>query len=83
MKQGLKFGTAVDAIKMGYKVARAGWNGTGMWIGLHKESGEFVREECGTKLQYRDYIVMKTANDELVPWVASQTDILAYDWLVV
>lgn len=79
---GMTFGEAVEALKAGQKVARTGWNGKGMWIGLHKEAGEFVREECGTTLTYRDYIVMKTADDQLVPWTASQTDVLAEDWEV-
>lgn len=80
---GMTFGLAVEAMKRGAKVARAGWNGKGMWIGMHKESGTFTRQECGTDLTYRDYIVMKTVDDQLVPWTASQTDVLASDWTVV
>lgn len=80
---GMTFGLAIEALKAGKKVSRVGWNGKGMWIGLHKEGGDFVREECGTTLTYRDYIVMKTADDQLVPWVASQTDMLAEDWQIV
>ena len=80
---GMSFGLAIEALKKGKCVARAGWNGKGMWIGLHKEGGEFVREECGTLLQYLDYIVMKTADNKLVPWLASQTDMLADDWAIV
>lgn len=80
---GLTFGLAIEAIKQGQRLARNGWNGKGMWIGLHTEDGEFVREACGTTLKYRDYIVMKTVDDQLVPWVASQTDILAEDWEVL
>jgi hypothetical protein len=32
---------------------------------------------------YRDYIAMKTVDENVVPWVASQTDILAEDWQIV
>lgn len=80
---GMTFGLATEAMKAGLRVARTGWNGKGMWLGLHQEGGEFVREECGTTLTYRDYIVMKTVDDQLVPWTASQSDVLADDWLVV
>jgi hypothetical protein len=80
---GMTFGLAVEAMKRGAKVARAGWNGKGMWIGMHKESGTFTRQECGTDLTYRDYLVMKTVDNQLVPWTASQTDVLASDWTVV
>jgi hypothetical protein len=79
----MNFGLALEALKYGHKVARQGWNGKGMWIGIHKEPGEFVREECGTTLSYADYIVMKTADNKLVPWLASQTDVLAEDWELV
>ena len=80
---GMTFGLAVEAIKKGQKVARSGWNGKGMWIGIHKEGGTFTRQECGTDLTYRDYIVMKTVDNQLVPWTASQTDVLAEDWKIV
>lgn len=80
---GLTFGMAIEALKMGLKVSRAGWNGKGMWLGLHREGGVFTREECGTELTYRDYIAMKTVDDQLVPWTASQTDVLCEDWMVV
>lgn len=83
LTQGMTFGEAVEAMKAGQKVARTGWNGKGMWIGLHSEGGEFTREACGTTLTYRDYIVMKTVDDQLVPWTASQTDVLAEDWEIV
>ena len=83
LTQGMTFGAAVEALKAGQKVARTGWNGKGMWIGLPSEGGEFIREACGTTMTYRDYIVMKTVDDQLVPWTASQTDVLAEDWEIV
>ena len=79
----MDFGDALAALKAGSRVAREGWNGKGMWIGLHTEIGMFVREACGTELTYRDYITMKTVDNHLVPWVASQTDLLAEDWVLV
>jgi len=77
------FGRALNAAKLGSRIFREGWNGKGMWVGLHKETGTYIREECGTELEYRDYLVMKTADDKLIPWVASQTDLLAEDWLIL
>ena len=79
----MNFGQALNALEDGQKVAREGWNGKGMWVGLHKEGGTFVREECKTELTYSDYLVLKTADNKLVPWVASHSDILAKDWMVV
>lgn len=79
----MNFSEALQALKTGHRVARSGWNGKGMWLGLHKETGSFVREDCGTTITYADYITMKTVDDKLVPWVASQTDMLAEDWEIV
>lgn len=80
---GMTFGLAIEALKQGKKVARAGWNGKGMWLALHREGGTFTHEETGIELQYLDYISMKTADNKLVPWLASQTDVLAEDWTIV
>ena len=79
----MDFGDAIKALKAGKRIAREGWNGKGMWVGLHSEAGEFVREKCGTAIRYLDYIVIKTADDCLVPWNASQVDVLAEDWTVL
>jgi hypothetical protein len=81
--QALTFGDALHFLKQGKRVARAGWNGKGMWLGLHKESGTYYREACGTALEYADYITMKTADNKLVPRLCSQTDALAEDWMVL
>lgn len=78
----MNFGEALALIKANKKLARAGWNGKGMWIGLHREHGDF-KMDCGTIVAYADYIVMKTADNKLVPWLASQTDVLAEDWVEV
>ena len=79
----MSFGLAIEAMKQGYRVSRTGWNGKGLWLGLHKEGGSFIREECSTEITYADYITMKTADNKLVPWLASQTDMLADDWTFV
>lgn len=69
------FETAIAALKDGFRVYRHGWNGKRMWIKLQRPTEK--------SMMTRPYIFMKTVNDELVPWVASQTDILADDWDIV
>lgn len=69
------FGEALRRLKAGKRVARAGWNGKGMWLALQ-------RPDAGGKMTL-PYIYMKTADDQLVPWLASQTDMLGEDWLEV
>ena len=84
---GMSFGHAVELLKGGHRVERAGWNGKGMWLGLvrgykfHPTEGRAITFALGcTKLPW---IGMKTADNCLVPWLASQTDMLAEDWVVV
>lgn len=83
----LSFGHAVEALKAGGKVARAGWNGKGMWLSLvsDMEWSTVSRHLGGTAVgaEYLPWIGMKTADNHFVPWLASQTDVLANDWQVV
>lgn len=77
---GMTFGMAIEALKQGDIAARAGWNGKGMYIALvNKAEWEIMN----ATLPLRDFIVMKTADGDLVPWLASQTDILAEDWTLL
>ena len=86
----MNFGDALQALKHGQKVAREGWNGRGMFLFLVPGSVFKVNRAPllgiypeGTEINYRPHIDMKTVDGEIVPWVASQTDVLAEDWCVV
>lgn len=68
----MNFGQALDVLRQGGRVARTGWNGKDMWLALQ------VPDEH-SKMR-RPYIYMKPVDGDLVPWVASQTDLLADDW---
>ncbi|AEA14326.1 MULTISPECIES: DUF2829 domain-containing protein [Bacillus] len=82
----MTFGQALEALKQGKTVARKGWNDVGMWVRLVKQ-GEFdISFEVvgGNKCKgLLPWIGMKTVDDTFVPWLASQTDMLAEDWEVV
>jgi hypothetical protein len=73
----MNFGEAIEALKNGKRVARQGWNGKGMYLGLCVGGG--FRDGFRTV----DFIYMKTADDKIVPWLASQTDVLAGDWTII
>ena len=82
----MNFGQALEAVKSGAKIYREGWNGKGMYLALI--AGNTVRQaiaehygHAGETFPVLDAIYMKTADNKLVPWLASQTDILAEDWL--
>ena len=79
---GLTFGLAIEALKSGERVARAGWNGKGMWLHMIPKS----HWETTRGLELLDglpWIGMKTVDDKFVPWLASQTDMLSSDWVVI
>ena len=71
----MNFGEAIKAMKEGEKVQRSGWNGKGMFLELQAPD-----EHSKMSLPY---IFMKTACNNNVPWLASQTDILSEDWQLV
>ncbi|MDQ8953491.1 DUF2829 domain-containing protein [Acinetobacter rudis] len=90
----LTFGDAVVALKQGQKVARSGWNGKGMFLALVKGSdadyhvnsrvfGTGMDGNSEKQMPILDAIYMKTADNKLVPWLASQTDVLAEDWVIL
>lgn len=84
----LSFGAALVALKAGMRVTRAGWNGKGMWLyyvpaASYPAQTEAARAAFGDMVPYRAYIAMKTAQGDVVPWLASQSDVLEDDWMVV
>lgn len=84
----MNFGQALEHLKCGQRVARAGWNGKGMWLlmvsyyGVNGGPiGPLPSDIFSVTLQ--PWIGMKTADNGFVPWLASQTDILANDWTIL
>lgn len=69
----MDFGAALEALRNGENVSRKGWNGKGMWVELMVPDDD----------RYRQYLLMYTVDGSYVPWVASQTDLLANDWAIV
>lgn len=72
MKERFSFSKALEYIKAERRLQRSGWNGPGLYVELQ------VPDKM-SKMTL-PYIFMKTIDDKLVPWLASQTDILADDW---
>lgn len=81
----MNFGEALALLKANYKVARNGWNGKNMWLEYVPAEAWFMgANEMRRQLCDRlPWIGMKTADDKFVPWLASQTDLLAEDWVLV
>lgn len=86
----LTFGGALAALKAGAKAARHGWDSKDMFVFLVPGSAFKVSRPPllgiyaeGTEISYHAHIDMKTADGKIVPWLASQTDVLAEDWYLL
>lgn len=86
----MDFADALKQIKAGHRVRRSGWNGKGMFIFLVPGSVFKVNREPllsilgeGTTVTYHGHIDMMTAQGYVVPWLASQADLLDEDWEVI
>ena len=66
------FGWALAKLRDGKRVTRKGWNGKEQWL-------ELQRPDEHSKMSL-PYIYIRTVQGDLVPWLASQTDMLAEDW---
>ena len=86
------FGFALKHLRAGKKLQRAGWNGKGMFVVLqkgypdgipiNKNTAEATGIPEGTTCQFHPYLMLKTVDNSFVPWLPSQTDILASDWSI-
>lgn len=83
------FGIAIRKLKEGKRVARKGWNGSGMFVYIvpaasypaqRNAKGVLVGDYPNDMVPYSAYIALKTASGEVVPWTISQSDALATDW---
>ena len=68
----MDIGQAVNRLRSGDKIARAGWNGKGQYVEL-----QVPDEDSKMTLPY---VFIHTVQGDLVPWLCSQTDLLANDW---
>lgn len=87
--EGLPFGAAVEAIKLGKSVARAGWNGKGQFVLLIQGSNKlagihgFGFGECMGEPTFGDTMFLRTVDNRLIAWAPSQSDALADDWMII
>ena len=73
-------GWAVEQLRRGNRIARSGWNE--MWLFLVPGGFKYPAHN-GEEKEMMPYVLMKTADDKIVPWLCSQSDLLANDWVKV
>lgn len=86
----MDFSMAMAALKLGMKVARAGWNGNGMFVYLvpaasYPAQTGIAKAYFGADamVPYRAYLALKTAQGDVATWAPSCSDALAEDWQIV
>jgi hypothetical protein len=89
----MDFSEALRHVKAGKKIARSGWNGKAMYvvyqkaypqgIPINKNTADATGLPEGSVQKFLPYLMMRTADGSFVPWLISQTDALAEDWMVL
>ena len=83
----MTFGEAIEAMKQGKKVQRQGWNGKGQYIELATNVsyvntvGEVVNvnhDQMGNKA-----VAFVGTSGVQLGWLASQSDMLSSDWVML
>jgi hypothetical protein len=87
----LDFSQALVEVRLGKKIWRRGWHGQGQFvvyqkgypdgIAINANTAQATGIPEGTVMRFRPYLMFKTQEGDFVPWVASQTDLLAMDWV--
>jgi hypothetical protein len=86
---GVPFGLALEALKLGRAIARAGWNGKGMFAYLvaanaYPATSRIAKAHFGDKLvPYNAYMALKGADGRVSTWAPSGSDALADDWIIL
>ena len=88
----MDFSEALVAVKNGSKIARTGWNGNNMFvvyqkgypdgIAINANTAKATGMDEGIVCKFLPYLMMRTVDGSFVPWCASQSDVLAEDWLL-
>ena len=90
LSSGLTFGDALQALKAGKRVARAGWNGKGMFVYYVRAAAYLAQSEAAKTyfgenayVPYAAYLALKGVDERVSTWVPSINDVLAEDWVVL
>jgi len=88
--KGMSFGVAVDAMKLGERVTREGWNGKDMFV-YYVPAASYPSQRGAaeaiwgkdTLVPYQAYLALKTSDGTVSTWVPSISDVLADDWEIL
>lgn len=90
LSSGLTFGDALQALKAGKRMARAGWNGNGMFVYYVRAAAYLAQSDVAKAyfgedayVPYAPYLALKGVDEKVSTWVPSINDALAEDWVVL
>lgn len=83
----MDFSAALLHLKSNKALRRTGWNASNQYVYLvpaadYPAQTDIAKAEFGESVPYGTYLAIKTVQGNVVPWLASQTDLLASDWEV-
>lgn len=89
-RTGHNFGYAIAALKNGHRVARAGWNGKGMFV-YYVPASAYPAQTGVAKsyfgedalVPYNAYLAIKNVGETVSTWVPSVNDVLSEDWEIL
>ena len=84
----MTFGVALEAARKGAKISRKGWNGKGQYVflvdGIELHTEADLSDLAGQDVTVHEALAIKTTAGVIqVGWLASQSDMLADDWMIV
>lgn len=77
----VNFGKALEEVKAGKKISRAGWNGANQFV-CRIENIANTAPELVNGFKNAPYLVIKNAQNLVFPWTPSQGDLFAEDWVI-
>lgn len=87
----MDFSAALKLAKAGRKISRMGWNGAGQYVVAQRgypdgvpanaNTSEALGVPLGTQLVFNPYLMIRTVDGSFAPWLASQGDLFAADWV--
>lgn len=89
----MDFSAALHLVKAGRLIHRQGWNGIGMYVAhqagypdgipINANTAQATGVPEGTVCRFDPYLMMRNAQGNFIPWLASQGDLLADDWTTI
>ena len=76
----MNFEQALDSVKNGFRIKRKGWNASDQWVFLCENAQSKDEGDSFFDIDFEPFLVLRNVQGNFIPWLASQSDLLADDW---